>query len=76
MSTFQCDPKTLESIMDLLGSAALSAGASATVTIPAVALGKLAARLSDAGVDIPNNAALTALQEAIRNQAELPGEAS
>lgn len=69
----QIDAKTLEAVTDVLSGVALSVGAPGSVVVPAVAMAKLAARLSDAGVEIPDNADLVALQASIHNQAELPG---
>lgn len=69
----QIDSQTAELITDVLGGVALAVGVPASVTVPAVAIGKLAARLSDAGVEIPDTKALTVLQERLRSQEELPG---
>jgi len=74
MSDFQCDAQTLEAVIDVLAGVATATGIATTVTVPAVAIAKIAARLSDAGVEIPSNEDLTALQDRIRAQGELPGK--
>lgn len=69
----QIDSQTLEAITDVLGGVALTVGVPASVTLPAQAVARLAIRLSDAGIEIPDNQALTVLQERLRSQEELPG---
>ncbi|XPV77670.1 MAG: hypothetical protein ACNI27_07065 [Desulfovibrio sp.] len=70
---FLCDPETQELILGILAGAAGGMGVASTVTVPVAALGKLAIRLADSGVKIPDNADLIKLQAEIRSQGELPG---
>lgn len=70
---FYTDPDTQEVLVGILASTATSLGVGAPVTIPGAVLIKLALRMADAGVEIPSNIDLTALQDKLRNLEELPG---
>lgn len=69
---YSCDPQTADMIVELLAGAATSLGTPATVMVPASALIKLGIRLSIGGVSIPDNAALSAVQDEMRTRGELP----
>lgn len=73
MSDFNCDPETTDMLVDLAAAATVSAGlASSGIVVPAAGLLKLIARLSANGVSIPDNDALSALQNEMRERGELP----
>lgn len=72
MPEFNLDQETAALIVDMLGEAALGLGASTTVVVPAAAVLKLVGRLTANGVTIPDNAALSEIQEQMRERGELP----
>lgn len=72
MSEFSIDQETADLIVEMLGEAAIGLGASASIVVPAAAVVKLAGRLAANGVTIPDNPALTRMQELMRERSDLP----
>jgi hypothetical protein len=71
--SFFADPETQEALLDMATTVAGDLGVASTITIPAAVVVKLLLRMADAGVEIPSNLDLTALQEELRSLGELPG---
>jgi hypothetical protein len=71
--SFFADPETQDAILDMAAGVAGSFGVGSIVTVPATVVAKLVIRMADAGVEIPSNIDLTALQQELRSLGELPG---
>lgn len=71
--SFFADPETQEAILGMAAGVAGSLGVASTITVPATVVAKLVIRMADAGVEIPSNLDLTALQDELRRLEELPG---